>query len=292
MDNNTKEKLKKENYFTAGELASMYGVSKQSLLYYDRIHLLSPDFIAENGYRHYSIQQYLDLEIIVNLRKLDIPIKDIKEYLANRSQAKLLEITARRDRECAAAIRENQRIRDAIATIRSNLEVEREKQEFLMGHFTLQWRGEQHLQLQMVQDLESDKERITLFATASRQNMHKRSVLEKKCGWIIGREDFFENGRPTLSRGFYTLTGNLCGHDSITKKVLPAGMYCEICFTGTYYENAEDLVRRLKKFLAANGMVPSSDVYILPIANHWFTENTDDYVTKLFLQVAMADAEE
>ena len=64
-----------ESFFTAGELA---------LLYYDKMNLLTPEFIAENGYRHYSLKQYLTLEVIVNLRKLDIPISKIKEYIENR----------------------------------------------------------------------------------------------------------------------------------------------------------------------------------------------------------------
>lgn len=38
-----------QNFFTAGEMASLFGISKQTLLYYDKIHLLSPDYIGENG---------------------------------------------------------------------------------------------------------------------------------------------------------------------------------------------------------------------------------------------------
>ena len=39
-----------DGFFTAGELAAIFGVSKQTLLYYDRIDLLKPDFVADNGY--------------------------------------------------------------------------------------------------------------------------------------------------------------------------------------------------------------------------------------------------
>ena len=46
-----------DGFFTAGELAAIFGVSKQTLLYYDRIDLLKPDFVADNGYRYYSIKQ-------------------------------------------------------------------------------------------------------------------------------------------------------------------------------------------------------------------------------------------
>lgn len=73
-----------ESFFTAGELAALFNIPKQTLLYYDRMGLLSPEFIAENGYRHYSLKQYLTLEVIVNLRKHDIPISRIKEYVENR----------------------------------------------------------------------------------------------------------------------------------------------------------------------------------------------------------------
>ncbi len=45
-----------EDFFTAGELATLFNIPKQTLLYYDRIGLLSPEFIAENGYRHYSLK--------------------------------------------------------------------------------------------------------------------------------------------------------------------------------------------------------------------------------------------
>ena len=65
-------------YFTAGELANLFNISKQTLLYYDKIDLLKPGCICEKGYRHYSIQQYLDLEIIVNLRSFNISIPAIK----------------------------------------------------------------------------------------------------------------------------------------------------------------------------------------------------------------------
>ena len=32
----------KRKYFTAGELAAIFNISKQSLLYYDKVNLLSP----------------------------------------------------------------------------------------------------------------------------------------------------------------------------------------------------------------------------------------------------------
>ena len=107
-------KISLENCFTAGELASLFGISKQTLLYYDRIKLLCPDFISDNGYRHYSINQYLDLEIIVNFRSLNIPISDIKDYLSRRNKTEFIKQLEKKRTECQSLIKENERIISSI----------------------------------------------------------------------------------------------------------------------------------------------------------------------------------
>ena len=100
----------KGNYFTAGELANLFNISKQTLLYYDKIKLLSPAYVDDKGYRHYSIQQYLDLEIIVNLRSFNISIMVIREYLQQRSKDDFLKLVALKKKECEAIIKENEAI--------------------------------------------------------------------------------------------------------------------------------------------------------------------------------------
>lgn len=87
-------------YYTAGELADLFELPKQTLLYYDKMGVLSPEFISENNYRHYSLKQYLLLEIILNMRKLGIPISKIRQYLEERSIDSLQSILQTKDREC------------------------------------------------------------------------------------------------------------------------------------------------------------------------------------------------
>lgn len=63
--------MKEKKYYTAGELARLFNIPKQTMLYYDKMGILKPEFVAENGYRYYSTPQYLTLEIILFLRKMD-----------------------------------------------------------------------------------------------------------------------------------------------------------------------------------------------------------------------------
>ena len=56
-----------ETYFTIGEFASLFKLSKQTLFYYERNNILRPAYIDENGYRYYSLEQYFIFDIIINI---------------------------------------------------------------------------------------------------------------------------------------------------------------------------------------------------------------------------------
>ena len=66
-------------YMTTGEFAALMGVSKYTLFHYDDIGLFSPEYVAENGYRMYSLYQLETLETILMLRDLGMPLKEIRQ---------------------------------------------------------------------------------------------------------------------------------------------------------------------------------------------------------------------
>jgi len=64
-----------------GEMAKIHNISTQTLRYYDSIGLLKPRHKdEENGYRYYDIEQFAQLDSILFLKKLGMPLKDIKKY--------------------------------------------------------------------------------------------------------------------------------------------------------------------------------------------------------------------
>lgn len=67
--------------FKIGDLAEHFGISTDIIRHYDKIGLLRPQVIKDNGYRYYSIDQIFDLEFILNMRALDMPLQDIGEML-------------------------------------------------------------------------------------------------------------------------------------------------------------------------------------------------------------------
>ena len=86
-----------DNYFTTGELAKLCKIPRKTLLYYDSLGLITPEVIEENGYRYYKRTQLFALELILTMRKLDIPLAEIKTYLSNKSYTNYRNIMSDRE---------------------------------------------------------------------------------------------------------------------------------------------------------------------------------------------------
>lgn len=75
-----------ENYLTIGEFAKLRNVNINSLLYYEKIGVLLPEYTDPNSkYRYYSPEQLVTLDNILLCIELGIPLKDLKKYTENNT---------------------------------------------------------------------------------------------------------------------------------------------------------------------------------------------------------------
>ena len=59
----------------------MVGVNKQTLLYYDKIHLFSPEYVDDMGYRYYTFTQLDCFYAIITLKTIGMSLEEIKNTL-------------------------------------------------------------------------------------------------------------------------------------------------------------------------------------------------------------------
>lgn len=69
--------------YTISKIARSFGLSRSTLLYYDRIGLLSPSGRTDSGYRIYTESDRERLERICNLRETGLPLEDIAAILSS-----------------------------------------------------------------------------------------------------------------------------------------------------------------------------------------------------------------
>ena len=89
--------------YAISKLGRAFGLSRSTLLYYDRIGLLAPSGRTGSGYRYYSDRDYHQLKRICRFRKAGLTLSDIRDVLSSGGKpgARLLD---KRIRETVAAI--------------------------------------------------------------------------------------------------------------------------------------------------------------------------------------------
>ena len=82
-----------DDYLSITELAKLRKVSSETLRYYDRIHLLTPEYIdPETRYRYYSVRQSEKLGVIRELRELGMSVEEVKDYFKDCNLRKSIRI--------------------------------------------------------------------------------------------------------------------------------------------------------------------------------------------------------
>jgi DNA-binding transcriptional MerR regulator len=89
--------------YSISALARAFGLSRSTLLYYDRIALLEPSGRTGSGYRYYSQKDYQRLERIRHFRDAGLTLKEIRRVLLSGGKpgVRLLD---KRMRETVASI--------------------------------------------------------------------------------------------------------------------------------------------------------------------------------------------
>lgn len=98
--------------YSISQLARRCGLSRSTLLYYDRLGLLPAAGRTSSGYRYYTDQEVRRLQRIGHFREAGLSLTDIRSVLCSggRPGARLLEKRMRETNETIAGLRNRQRL--------------------------------------------------------------------------------------------------------------------------------------------------------------------------------------
>lgn len=75
-----------EKKYKISDVAKIFNISRQTLIYYDKINLFKPEYKnEENNYRYYSDNQLYDLYFILALKEGGFSLKEIENYYESTS---------------------------------------------------------------------------------------------------------------------------------------------------------------------------------------------------------------
>ncbi|CAM3637656.1 MerR family transcriptional regulator [Erysipelothrix urinaevulpis] len=111
---------------TTGQFAKLANVEKHVLFYYDEIGLFKPEFIESNGYRYYSYHQFYAFMVIIFMKDMGMSLKEIKEYLDNRSSEEFEQIMLKRLSSIDQKIKELEKSKRFIRHTLKNMKIAKE----------------------------------------------------------------------------------------------------------------------------------------------------------------------
>ena len=86
----------KDKLLSIGDVSKVTGAGIKALRYYERINILKPAYVdPDTSYRYYSFDQTYMVELIKLCIELDIPLKELAEYIDGESNVDYLTLLAR-----------------------------------------------------------------------------------------------------------------------------------------------------------------------------------------------------
>ena len=112
-DKNSWEVMKK-NKLTISEMAKINGISRQTLIYYDKHGIFQPDYVNDKGYRLYSVQSIPFLREICFLKSIGIKLEDIQAHIYGRNSDNVFDFLSFHKKELENQMDEMKQRKDRI----------------------------------------------------------------------------------------------------------------------------------------------------------------------------------
>ena len=278
--------MKDSRYFTPAELAKLFGISKQLLLYYDKNDIFSPEFVDENGYRFYVLSQYFTLQIIISLRKLDVSLKEIKAYLKSKDINLLKNIYRNKQQEYKKQIEELLYLEK---TMQQKISFLNDIQNLPLNQILLEIQEEECLYFsEDISFQQPIKQRMRILANHMLPVFSNESFQEYLMGFQYDSNDFFHGNHLTQYNVFITANSKL-NYDNPIKVIKEKGLYLCVYCNAHYGVIDSKIKERIVKFIRQNNLLYHGGIYLFPLRNFWSTSNPREELVKLCLRVEYTD---
>lgn len=273
--------MTRKHFFTAGEMAQLHGISKQTLLFYDKKGVFSPAYVdSKNGYRYYSAAQLPTLDTILMLKEIGLSLLEIRAYLDGRNGVGTAVYMEEQKRLLEDEIAHRKRI---VKRLSKKIETLRALQTGAgdIAFFTQPYA--QYLAMHPVAPPH------TLFDVdlATKQLLLCCADAQVGYEYLLG----VTVPVPSILRGAYTAAEyaflplserpkNTCGAFLVHKK--PAGEYLCGYHKGTY-ETIGETYERMIAFLHQNGLSPCGYSYEYCVLDSFTSRSPQEYVTQIHL---------
>ena len=270
-----------KNLFSIGEISKQQNISRQTLIFYDKIGLFCPAYVdPQNGYRYYSSSQLDYLDTICIMKKIGFSLEEIKEHMKNYT----IEHSITALRKQLSAI--NRQISE-LQMIKSRVEHRCQQLECVLPILensetvTLEMTGRQYLLLQEVEPPYSLDEISMATKHCFVRSFQQHLPVYFQCGVIVPFSRIKQKKYVEASHAFLPIEKVNYVEGVIE---LPAGK-CVCSYHVGDYLTIGATYERILRYCDENGLRITSDSYEFAINDYLSTGDENEYVTKIMFYV-------
>ena len=267
--------MKRKEDFSVSDFAKIARTTRDTLIYYDKIGLLSPASRGENNYRSYSLLQLGIINLIRTLQTLGMPLNEIKRLRSKRTPELIDAVLGNQinliDSEINDLVRARELLTQLQSTIHSHLDVDETA-------ITLQHLPEAAIILGDLNDYSGERNDYdALFSFYSNCSEKYPGIDLNYPVWGYFSAERIRNRDWVWPDRYYFYTPH--GRDK-----RPAALYAT-GYTRGWYGQSSDLYSRMLDYIDKNGYEICGPTYAeYPLTDLCYTSDAD-YLIRLMITV-------
>lgn len=223
-----------EQLIAISEMAKLHGISRQTLIHYDRIGLFKPYFTDTRGYRYYSRKQIPFLRKICFLKAMGINLKDITKYIYNNNIEDSLMLLKQRKQDIIEEIANLNTMRERLQQQINLFEETLDVNAMQMQAPFITYRGERQVIYQpYLQPINKENLHLTLMMLW--RDIFARHLLPSAGFGSYFTEESIKSGAPLTGASSCIFVPVMPIENGLSK-ILPAGQYACLYKYGMPYE--------------------------------------------------------
>jgi DNA-binding transcriptional MerR regulator len=268
-------KAMNDRILSINQLAKFARVTRDTLIHYDKIGLVKPVKRGENNYRYYSDEQIALVNLIRTLQLLGMPLKDIGEFVPERTPESILTVFSQQLIMIDHDIEELTQVRKLLLTYQAMIEEASAVDEHQIA---IHWQEAEKIFLGPVNDYSGRRslnDALLDFYKYCDQPCNQTDL--NYAAWGVYSQERLERGDWNWPDRFYF--NNPDGAD-----VKPAGLYVT-GYTRGNYGQSDALYRRLIAYVATHDLEICGPAYETYPLNEISIPDPNQYLMRVSITV-------
>lgn len=280
-----KEILKmNKTYLTTGEFAKICNINKKTLFFYAEQGIFKPNIIGDNGYHYYSYDQLYIFYIIRALKDIGLSIKEIKNYIDNRSPEALIDFLSEHQKSLKEEIRHKQRLS---LLIKNKIQLINRASAITLDEIRLERLPASKLLLsESIHNIQDETEQHHIIQRHINYCLQNDLNVGFQVGGMVSKDDILSLSTDNYSYCFTKtpLSVSKIAPEYARPYIQPAGLYAIGHFRGnySYYHSAYE---KLKEFLDKNNCTIADYSYEEPLIDEISTSDEENHITRIAIKV-------